>query len=64
MYYVSNRWLGGMPTNFKTIKSRVARLNKIEEMEQNGDMELLPKKEVIQLMHEKGEATEEPRRHP
>ena len=53
MYYVSNRWLGGMLTNFKTIKSRVARLNKIEEMEQNGDMELLPKKEVIQLMHEK-----------
>jgi small subunit ribosomal protein S2 len=42
-----------MLTNFKTIKSRVARLNKIEEMEQNGDMELLPKKEVIQLMHEK-----------
>ncbi len=53
MYYVSNRWLGGMLTNFKTIKSRVARLNKIEEMEQNGDMDLLPKKEVIQLMHEK-----------
>lgn len=53
MYYVSNRWLGGMLTNFKTIKSRVARLNKIEEMEQNGDMALLPKKEVIQLMHEK-----------
>ena len=53
MFYVSNRWLGGMLTNFKTIKSRVARLNKIEEMEQNGDMDLLPKKEVIQLMHEK-----------
>ena len=53
MYYVSNRWLGGMLTNFKTIRSRVARLNKIEDMEQNGDMDLLPKKEVIQLMHEK-----------
>lgn len=53
MYYVSNRWLGGMLTNFKTIKSRVDRLKKIEEMETNGDMELLPKKEVIKLMHEK-----------
>ncbi|BDF58508.1 hypothetical protein CE91St36_13250 [Christensenellaceae bacterium] len=52
-FYVANRWLGGMLTNFKTMRSRVARLNKIEEMETNGDMELLPKKEVIQLMHEK-----------
>ena len=52
-FYVANRWLGGMLTNFKTIRSRVARLNKIEEMETNGDMELLPKKEVLQLMHEK-----------
>lgn len=53
MFYVSNRWLGGMLTNFKTIRSRVNRLNKIEEMEANGEMELLPKKEVIKLMHEK-----------
>lgn len=53
MYYVSNRWLGGMLTNFKTIRSRVNRLNKIEEMEANGEFELLPKKEVIKLMHEK-----------
>ncbi len=53
MYYVSNRWLGGMLTNFKTIRSRVNRLNQIENMETNGDIELLPKKEVIQLMHEK-----------
>ncbi|MEA4853543.1 MAG: 30S ribosomal protein S2 [Christensenella sp.] len=52
-FYVANRWLGGMLTNFKTIRSRVGRLNKIEEMETNGDMALLPKKEVIQLMHEK-----------
>ncbi|WP_066647518.1 30S ribosomal protein S2 [Christensenella timonensis] len=52
-FYVANRWLGGMLTNFKTMRSRVARLNKIEDMETNGDMELLPKKEVIQLMHEK-----------
>ncbi len=53
MFYVSNRWLGGMLTNFKTIRSRVHRLNKIEDMETNGEMELLPKKEVIKLMHEK-----------
>lgn len=52
-FYIANRWLGGMLTNFKTIRSRVHRLNKIEEMETNGDMELLPKKEVIKLMHEK-----------
>lgn len=53
MYYVSQRWLGGMLTNFKTIKSRVDRLNKIEDMEKSGDINLLPKKEVIKLMHEK-----------
>jgi small subunit ribosomal protein S2 len=53
MYFVSQRWLGGMLTNFKTIRSRVDRLNKIEAMETNGDMSLLPKKEVIKLMHEK-----------
>jgi len=53
MFYVSNRWLGGMLTNFKTIRSRVDRLKKIESMEENGDMEMLPKKEVLQLMHEK-----------
>lgn len=53
MYYVSNRWLGGMLTNFKTIKSRIARLNEIERKEQTGEIDLLPKKEVIDLMHEK-----------
>jgi small subunit ribosomal protein S2 len=53
MYYVSQRWLGGMLTNFKTIRSRVERLNRIEAMETNGEMALLPKKEVIKLMHEK-----------
>lgn len=52
-FFVSNRWLGGMMTNFKTIRSRVARMNTIEEMQQNGDFEKLPKKEVIKLMHEK-----------
>ncbi len=53
MYYVSNRWLGGMLTNFKTMRSRVARLVEIERMEETGDINLLPKKEVIKLMHEK-----------
>ncbi len=53
MYYVSNRWLGGMLTNFKTIRTRVARLNRIEEMETSGEIQLLPKKEVIKLMLEK-----------
>ena len=52
MYYVSQRWLGGMLTNFKTIRSRVRRLEKIEKMEENGEFELLPKKEVIKLRHE------------
>ncbi len=53
MFYVSQRWLGGTLTNFKTIRSRVDRLNKIEAMETSGEMSLLPKKEVIKLMHEK-----------
>ena len=52
-FYVSNRWLGGMLTNFKTIRSRISRLNHIEKMEETGDIDLLPKKEVIKLMHEK-----------
>ena len=49
MYYVNQRWLGGMLTNFKTIQTRIARLRQIERMEQDGDFELLPKKEVIGL---------------
>jgi len=53
MYYVSNRWLGGMLTNFKTIRSRVARLDRIDAMEANGEFDLLPKKEVIKLQHER-----------
>ncbi len=55
MYYVNQRWLGGMLTNFKTIQTRIARLRQIEKMEQDGDFELLPKKEVIGLRaeHEK-----------
>ena len=49
MYYVNERWLGGMLTNFKTIQSRIARLKAIETMEQDGTFEVLPKKEVIEL---------------
>ncbi len=53
MYYVSNRWLGGMLTNFKTIRSRIARLDKIDAMEASGEFDLLPKKEVIKLQGER-----------
>ena len=52
-YYVSNRWLGGMLTNFKTMRSRVAKLNEIDKLEETGDINLLPKKEVIKLMGER-----------
>ncbi|MEA5067939.1 MAG: 30S ribosomal protein S2, partial [Christensenellaceae bacterium] len=53
MFYVNNRWLGGTLTNFKTIRSRIDRLNAIDKMEQNGQFELLPKKEVIKLCAER-----------
>ncbi|MGN1187598.1 MAG: 30S ribosomal protein S2 [Lachnospiraceae bacterium] len=52
MYYINERWLGGMLTNFKTIQSRIARLVEIETMEQDGTFDVLPKKEVIQLKKE------------
>ena len=52
MYYVNERWLGGMLTNFKTIESRIARLKKIETMSEDGTFDVLPKKEVIQLKKE------------
>ena len=52
IYYVNERWLGGMLTNFKTIQSRIARLKAIETMEQDGTFEVLPKKEVIELKKE------------
>ena len=51
-YYVNSRWLGGMLTNFKTIRSRIDRLNKLQRMEESGDFELLPKKEVMGLKKE------------
>jgi small subunit ribosomal protein S2 len=49
MYYVNQRWLGGMLTNFKTIQTRIDQLKKIEEMEADGTFDVLPKKEVIAL---------------
>ena len=52
MFYVNERWLGGMLTNFKTIQSRISRLKAIETMEQDGTFEVLPKKEVIELKKE------------
>ena len=52
MYYVNERWLGGMLTNFKTIQSRIARMNKIETMMEDGTADVLPKKEVVELKKE------------
>lgn len=53
MFFVNQRWLGGMLTNFQTIRKRIDRLHELEKMESNGTLELLPKKEVAELMHEK-----------
>ncbi len=52
MYYVNSRWLGGMLTNFNTIRARVNRLKELEAMAQDGTFDVLPKKEVIQLKKE------------
>ena len=52
MYYVNQRWLGGMLTNFKTVQTRIARLRAIEKMAEDGTFEVLPKKEVIQIKKE------------
>ena len=52
MYYVNSRWLGGMLTNFKTMRGRVDRMNQLKKMEEDGTFDMLPKKEVIKLMHE------------
>ena len=52
MYYINERWLGGMLTNFKTIQSRIARMKTIEKMQEDGTFEVLPKKEVAQLKKE------------
>jgi len=53
MFYVNTRWLGGTLTNFKTIKLRIERLNKLNQMEKVGEFDLLPKKEVIGLKAER-----------
>ncbi|MCL6612182.1 MAG: 30S ribosomal protein S2 [Peptococcaceae bacterium] len=57
MFYVNQRWLGGMLTNFQTIRRRIDRLHELEKMEADGRMNLLPKKEVAELMHEKERLT-------
>ena len=55
MYYVNERWLGGMLTNFKTIQTRIKRLKEIETMSEDGTFDVLPKKEVINLKKRMGE---------
>ena len=52
MYYVNARWLGGMLTNFTTMRTRIARLNQLKKMQEDGTFDLLPKKEVIKLQLE------------
>ncbi len=51
-YYVNARWLGGMLTNFKTMRTRVDRLNQLKRMQEDGTFDMLPKKEVIKLLNE------------
>ena len=53
MYFVNNRWLGGTLTNFRTIQTRIKRLNEIDKMEKDGQFDVLPKKEVIKLCAER-----------
>ena len=53
MFYVNERWLGGMLTNYKTIQTRIKKLRELERMEEEGVFEVLPKKEVIKLNAEK-----------
>nr|WP_302104691.1 30S ribosomal protein S2 [Polycladomyces sp. WAk] len=53
MFYVNHRWLGGTLTNFQTIRKRIERLHQLEEMEQDGTFDVLPKKEVVLLRKEK-----------
>lgn len=52
MFYVNERWLGGMLTNFQTIQKRIGRLRELEQMEENGIFDVLSKKEVLMLRHE------------
>ena len=57
MYWVNARWLGGMLTNFKTIKKRIDRLEQLNKMEEDGTFDLLPKKEVLNLKAERDKLT-------
>jgi len=52
MYFVNARWLGGMLTNFKTMRGRIDRLNQLKKMQEDGTFDMLPKKEVLKLMGE------------
>ncbi len=58
MFYMKSRWLGGTLTNFTTIRSRIERLNKLNQMEKLGEFALLPKKEVIKLIAERDKLEE------
>ncbi len=51
-YFINARWLGGMLTNFKTIKTRIRRLEQLKKMQEDGTFDMLPKKEVVKLNHE------------
>ena len=57
MYYINRRWLGGMLTNFETIRGRVNKLREIEEFSNSGQIEKLPKKEIAQMMRKLGKLT-------
>ena len=63
MYYVNERWLGGMLTNFKTIQSRIKRLKDIERMAEDGTFDVLPKKEVVNLKKEWDKLEKKPWRY-
>ena len=52
MHYVNARWLGGMMTNFRTIRKRIDRMEQLKTMQEDGTFDLLPKKEVVKLEHE------------
>ncbi len=62
MYYVNARWLGGMLTNFKTMRTRIDRLDQLKTMQEDGTFDMLPKKEVIKHLGGDREAGEVPGR--
>lgn len=53
MFFINNRWLGGTLTNFKTIRNRIDRMSRINQMEKTGELNLLPKKEVLKIIAER-----------